>query len=250
MIGMTGRSADVPGEENTVTTNLSTATRPDAGADEARPAQGAAPPVSASPTTYVLPTALLMLGALLLVASVFLPVWQLTLHAPQYPGGLRAELYVDHVAGDVEEIDELNKYIGMAKLEEAAQLERSISVVAVVALAGLLMAAVFIQNWWAALFALPAVAYPAVFLADLFFWLYRFGHGLDPRAPLSSSVRPFTPTILGEGYVGQFRTSASVEEGFYLAAAAAVVVLIGLYFHRRAYKPLADARRRGNRGAG
>ncbi len=206
---------------------------------------GATPAVqpTASPTTYVLPTAILMLGAMLLIVSIFLPYWRLVLHAPQYPGGLQVELFVNRLAGDVQEIDGLNHYIGMPKLEEAAEFERSFAVLAVVALALLLLAAVFIQNWWAGILALPAVLYPAVFLADLFYWLYRYGHDLDPKAALSSSIKPFTPTLLGEGRVGQFRTTATLEEGFFLALAGSLVILIGLYFHRRAYKPLVEVRR-------
>lgn len=206
------------------------------------------PLAAQSPTTYVLPTAILMLGAMLLVISTFLPYWQLVLHAPQYPGGLKVALYVNRTAGDVREIDGLNHYIGMPKLEEAAEFERSVAVIAVGALALLLMAAVFIQNRWAGLLALPAVFYPLGFLADLFLWLYRFGHDLDPRAALSSSIKPFTPTMLGEGQVGQFRTTGTLEEGFFLAVAGSITVLIGLYFHRRAYKPLVDAQRRAASG--
>jgi hypothetical protein len=215
-----------------------------------RPASGpAAPePSSARPTTYVLPTAILLVGAALLVVSVFLPYWELRLHAPQYPGGLEVELYVNRLAGDVDEIDGLNHYIGMARLGEAAEVEREVAVLAVGTIALLLLAAVFVQNRWAALLALPAVGYPLVFLADLFFWLYRFGHSLDPRAALSSSIKPFTPTMLGEGRIGQFRTTAELEEGFILAVLGALVVLIGLYFHRRAYRPLAEARRPATSG--
>jgi hypothetical protein len=200
--------------------------------------------MTASPTTYVLPTALLMLGAMLQVVSIFLPYWQLVLHAPQYPKGLTVQLYVNRLAGDVKEIDGLNHYIGMRPLGEGGELERSVAVIAIVTLALLLFAAVFIHNRSAALLALPAVAYPLIFLADLFFWLYRFGHELDPKAALSSSIKPFTPTILGQGVVGQFSTVASVQEGFYLAALGSLVVLMGLYLHRRAYKPLFEARQR------
>jgi hypothetical protein len=194
-------------------------------------------------------SALLLLGGLLLVGSLFFPYWRLTLHAPQYPKGLHVELYVNRVTGDVAEIDGLNHYIGMAPLAEAARWERSVSLVAGSVLALLLVAAIVVHNRWAALLALPAIIYPAVFLADLYFWLYRFGHSLDPKAPLSTSIKAFTPTILGEGRVGQFRTTASLEEGFLLAAAAAVVVVIALYFHRRAYKPLVEARRRARQTA-
>lgn len=197
---------------------------------------------SASPETYILPTMLLMLGAMLLVVSIFLPYWNMTLHAPQYPDGLHVRLYVNRMTGDVQEIDGLNHYIGMPKLEEAGKVERSFSLIAIGSLALLLMAAIFIHNPWAAVLSLPAILYPLVFLADLFYWLYTFGHNLDPKAPLSNSIKPFTPTLLGEGKVGQFNTTAMVDIGFYLAILASLVILVGLYFHRRAYKPLLEAR--------
>lgn len=196
--------------------------------------------VVATPETYIVPTMLLMLGAMLLVVSIFLPYWKMTLHAPQYPDGLHVQLYVNKMTGDVREIDGLNHYIGMPKLEEAGALERSFSSLAIGALALLLIAAVFIHNQWAAALALPVVLYPAAFLADLFYWLYTFGHNLDPKAPLSSAIKPFTPAILGTGKIGQFSTVATVDTGFYLAILGSVVVLVGLYFHRAAYKPLLE----------
>ncbi len=197
--------------------------------------------VAGSPDTYVLPTMVLMLGAMLIVVSIFFPYWEMTLHAPQYPDGLHVELYVNKMTGDVQEIDGLNHYIGMPKLEEAGKLERSFSGLAIGALALLLMAAVFVHNQWAAILALPALLYPLIFLADLFYWLYTFGHNLDPTAALSSSIEPFTPTLLGTGVIGQFKTTAMVDTGFWLAVLGSFVILAGLYFHREAYKPLQEA---------
>ena len=152
---------------------------------------------------YLWPTLCLAGAAILIIISIFLPYWSLVLHAPQYPKGLVVNAYINHLAGDVREIDNLNHYIGMRPLGEAAQLERSISVFAIGALALLVLAAVFIHSPWAALLSLPAILLPPVFLADLYFWLNNFGQNLDPHAALSNSVDPFTPTILGEGFIGQ-----------------------------------------------
>jgi copper chaperone NosL len=191
--------------------------------------------------SYLLPTLLLVLAAILLIISLFLPYWNMELQAPQYPKGLFVHAYVNRLEGDVQEIDGLNHYIGMRPLEEAAQLERSLSFILIGVTALLVVAAVFIHTKWAALLALPAVLYPAIFLIDLYLWMRNFGQNLDPTAALSSFIEPFTPPILGEGLIGQFKTIASVDIGWYLAAAAAVLVLVGLYFHRRAYKPLVEA---------
>ena len=189
---------------------------------------------------YWLPTLFFVVAAVLLVISILQPYWQLTLHAPQYPKGLVVTAYVNHLTGDVAEIDGLNHYIGMRPLDEAATFERAISIYGIVVLALLILAAVYIHNRWAALLALPALLMPVIFLADLQYWLANFGQNLDPTAPLSSSIKPFVPPVLGEGKIAQFRTVAEPGIGLWLAAAASVVILVGLWFHRRAYKPLVD----------
>lgn len=193
---------------------------------------------------YLLPSALLMLGALLLMISMFLPYWSMKMTAPQYPKGLRVNVYVNHLEGDMREIDELNHYLGMPELDKGGQLERSISFAAIGVFALLLIAGVFIHNQWAAIIALPVIAYPIIFIADLFYILYEYGHSIDPKSALGGAIKPFTPPLIGEGKVGQFGTIASFEIGFYVVLASVVVVLIGLWFHRAAYKPLSDARKK------
>jgi hypothetical protein len=191
---------------------------------------------------YLLPTALLVLAAVMLLVSIFIPFWHMQLNAPQYPGGLHVTGYVNRLSGDVQEIDSLNHYIGMRKLEEAAQLERSLSVMMITALSLLVLGAVFIHSKWAALLSVPAILFPVGFLVDLYLWLSYFGNNLDPTAPLSSSIKPFTPPVLGTGKVGQFETVASAGPGLILAAAASGVILVALWRHRAAYKPLLEKR--------
>lgn len=193
---------------------------------------------------YLLPSALLMLAAMLLVVSIFTPYWSMTMKAPQYPKGLKVDVYVNRLEGDVREIDSLNHYLGMPPLDEGGQLERSVSVLALTTLGLLLVAAVFVHNQWAAVLALPAIGFPIIFLADLWYILYQYGHSIDPQSALGGAIEPFTPPLFGQGLIGQFETVARPELGLWLAAAATLVVLAGLWFHRAAYKPIVDARRR------
>ena len=131
----------------------------------------------------------------------------------------------------------------MRPLGEAAQFERSISVFAIAALGLLVLGAVFIHSPWSALLTLPAILLPPVFLADLYFWLSNFGQNLNPNAALSNAVKPFTPTILGEGIIGQFKTVAYADIGLLLAGAASLLILVGLFLQRRAYKPLVESQK-------
>lgn len=196
--------------------------------------------LSSDALRYLLPNVFLALAAFCLIVSIFQPYWRMKLLAPQYPGGLEVEVYVNQMTGDVEEIDGLNHYIGMRPLGEAAQLERSLSIYAISVLSLLIVAAIWVHTKYAALLALPALLYPAIFLADMYFWMRNFGLNLDPTAALSGAIEPFVPPILGEGLVGQFKTVASVDSGFYLALLSSALILVGLYFHRRAYKPLVE----------
>lgn len=189
---------------------------------------------------YALPTIVLSLARLALLCSIFLPYWHLDLKAPQYPRGLQITTYVNQVQGDVREVDSLNHYIGMKPLADAAKLEKSVSIAALIALVLLVEGVAYLHSKWAAVVALPAVLYPAIFLGDLYFWLHKFGNELDPTAAMSNSVKPFTPPLLGHGLIGQFESHATMGLGLQLAFLCSGLVMLGLWLHRRAYKPLVE----------
>lgn len=187
---------------------------------------------------YLAPTFLFMIARILLLTSIFQPYWHMELEAPQYPKGLFLTAYVTHLTGDNKEIDGLNHYIGMRPLGEAAAFEKAVSVWMILAMFMLVEGAAFVHSRWAVLLALPAITFPIGFLLDLYYWMRTFGLNLDKDAPLSHSVKPFVPTVLGEGGIGQFKTYAELGTGYWMSVASAVLVVVGFYFHRRAYRPL------------
>ncbi len=189
---------------------------------------------------FLLPALIIGAAALILLVSIFLPYWELTLMAPQYPEGLKMETYVNHVSGDVDEIDGLNHYIGMRSLREAAELERSLSIIMILAIVLLVIGSIYTHSPFALVLTIPAILYPVIFLGDLYFWMHNFGMNLNPHAPLSNAVKPFVPPLLGEGFVGQFKTVASWEIGLIMSFLASILIIVGLYFHRKAYKPLIE----------
>lgn len=166
--------------------------------------------------------ALALSAGALYAAAFFQPMWGFYLYAPQYPFGLTLSVYLNKVTGDVTEINILNHYIGMAKLDEAAQFERQLSAygVAGIALAVLLM--VFVPGRrYARWFVIPAVVFPVAFLALFYYWMWKFGHTLSPDAPVD--VPPFTPKLLGKGQIGNFRTLGLPGPGFYMILASAAL---------------------------
>lgn len=193
--------------------------------------------------SFRLSTALLIVAAAILAISTFLPYWRIRLNAPQYPNGLFVVVYVNHIEGDVREVDGLNHYIGMEPLEEAANIERSLAPIAMVAITLMIIGVAFIHSKWFAVMAIPAMLFPFIFLADMWVWLWYYGNHLDPTAALSSSIKPFTPAILGTGMVGQFSTTAVLQLGWYLALLAAILAGVGLHYRRQARLVVEQAER-------
>lgn len=164
-------------------------------------------------------------AAALFGASFFQPWWHFWLFAPQYPKGLELTISLTGVGGDAHEVDMLNHYIGMQHLEAAAQFERHMASYGVAAVAlGAVVLLLISGRRLGWLSALVGAVLPVGFVVDSMYWLHRFGHQLDPRAPLH--IKPFTPQMFGEGVIGQFHTWAIPELGFWLACGG-VAALIG-----------------------
>ncbi|MGD9890368.1 MAG: NosD domain-containing protein [Dehalococcoidia bacterium] len=166
-------------------------------------------------------------AAILLALAIALPLWKMTLLAPQYPGGLHMTAYGDRFAGDVREINILNHYIGMKPIEEADVLELQIFLPAMllVIVAVLVLGVLPLPHWLKVAEGIGIWLLPIGIVADLQWWLYRYGHSMDPLAPLR--LEPFTPRVFGSTKVMNFHNDAEFAIGFWLLVAAAVVISLG-----------------------
>ena len=75
----------------------------------------------------ILPHSRLVLALLTvpLLLSLWFPLWKISMEAPQYPQGLSMDIYAYKIVGgneghDIQEINTLNHYIGMRKLDQRA----------------------------------------------------------------------------------------------------------------------------------
>jgi hypothetical protein len=203
---------------------------------------------------WVIP-ALLAAAAILLLASISYPYWVMHLDAPQYDyrNGLNVVVYIDEMTGkdphfdELRELNGLNHYIGMRHLQDAAVFERSIALLSIFAFIVLLVVAagVVVSNkqWsYTWLLTFPPLFFPAVFMADLYYWLRDSGLNLDPTAPFSSTIKPFVPTLLGGGKVGQFSTDSRLDTGMYFAIAASLCILMALVISFVQYRQQAQSK--------
>jgi nitrous oxidase accessory protein len=170
------------------------------------------------------------LAAAALVAwSTTLPLWTMTMRAPQYPKGLRLAAYGTGMEGDLRELNILNHYIGMQPIEAPA-LEITVYPYGMAALVLLcLLAPVHRLLRRVAIGALAAT--PIVMLIDLQWRLYQFGHSLDPLAPIR--LKPFTPYVLGTSKMGNFVSTGMISTGVLCLLAAAILLVVAERFSRR-----------------
>jgi nitrous oxidase accessory protein len=163
-----------------------------------------------------------LIAAALTAFSTQLPLWSMTMRAPQYPKGLHLYAYGDRLTGDVGEINILNHYIGMPPIA-APELETALFPYAMAALAALCLLSIF--HYWLRRLAIAATAVtPLVMLADLQWRLYTFGHSLNPKAPIR--LEPFTPLVIGETAMGNFVSTGMVSWGVACIVGAAVVLVL------------------------
>ncbi len=192
-------------------------------------------------------------GLLLMVWSYFTPLWWVSLKAPNYPehtfpdgvrihmhwNGVkngcrlvaRAEVEEEEALDCVHEMNTINHYIGMEPIEVGARLEFAAAPYLFIAFGLMLVAFLFYQGplWW--LLPLPAILLPVAFLVDFTGWLWWFGHHLHDWAAFT--VKPFTPTVFGEGKVAQFSTYAYPHYGFALDLLCSLCLIVALLLRRK-----------------
>ncbi|HEX3157919.1 MAG TPA: nitrous oxide reductase accessory protein NosL [Gemmatimonadaceae bacterium] len=176
-------------------------------------------------------------AALLLTVYVF-PLWRIGLVAPQYPEGLGMRIHVNTVAGatehDLTNINNLNHYIGMKRIEPEAIPELRLMpwIVGGLVAGALLVAALGRRKplyAWTALFAVVGVAG----LVDFWLWEYDYGHNLDEAtAIIKIPGMSYQPPLIGSKQLLNFTATSWPDVGGVAAGlaflCAAVAVLLTL----------------------
>jgi hypothetical protein len=181
---------------------------------------------------------LLLAAIVLLLVGGVLPLWRISLVAPQYSEGLTLEMYsYQIVAGnggqDLAEINTLNHYIGMKPIAEADFLEMkvlpfAIGVFALLALRAAAVGRVITLVDLSVLF----VYFGAFSLGSFAYRLYSYGHFLDPKAPMT--IEPFMPVVIGSQQIANFVQTSLPLAGTACMTAFFVLLLAALWSSVRA----------------
>ena len=175
---------------------------------------------------------MLLAAAALLVTTYFFPLWNLTMFAPQYPDGLRLDIYSHELVGgnngqDITEINVLNHYIGMQDLVNESFTEFKWMPFVIGALGLLILRAVVLGTVVALVDVTMLSAYFGVFsLWSFGYKLYRYGHDLAPTAAVQ--VPPFMPPMFGYQQIANFEVYSYPRPASYAMAAAVLLLVAAL----------------------
>lgn len=170
---------------------------------------------------------MLAIAAACLIAAIFLPMWKIDLIAPQYPEGLRLLIYPSKLDGDVEIINGLNHYIGMATLHTDDFVEFKVLpyVLAFFALAALIVA-IWGRKRGAVILFWGFIAFSLFAMVDFYRWNYNYGHNLDPNAPIQVPGMAYQPPIFGFKQLLNFGAYSFPASGGLLYILSGVLMLI------------------------
>lgn len=183
----------------------------------------------------------LMLTAtgLLLLLFAF-PLWKITLEAPQFPDGLYMYIWINKISGSggeniIQNINILNHYIGMKKIEPDAIPELAYFPYIVAAMAALGLIMIFLNKrkgylfWFVLMLILAALG-----IYDFYLWEYDYGHNLDPKAPIQVPGMVYQPPLFGRKDLLNFVAYSYPATGGICMGLSMIFAFMAFYFKKAA----------------
>jgi len=176
-----------------------------------------------------------------MVASLFFPLWNIELDAPQYPEGLTMQIWLNHLSGDMDIISGLNHYIGMKHIEASMfpELQYMRTVVILFIVSGIVVALIrkkwLYSVWFVAFFAIAALG-----IYDFWSWEYDYGHHLNPHAAIIIPGMAYQPPLIGCKQLLNFYACSFPALGVLsIMASGTICFFVFMYemlFHKRVKK--------------
>jgi copper chaperone NosL len=172
---------------------------------------------------------LVVFAAVAIVAANYYPVWRIELDAPQYPEGLALTIWADRLDGDVDVINGLNHYIGMATLHAEEFVEFTVLPYILWAI-GAIGIVVAIANRKKLLYAYLSLfmVFAITAMVDFYVWEYKYGHNLSPDAPIQVPGMAYQPPLIGFKQLLNFGAYSIPDTGGWALVAAGVLLCAGV----------------------
>jgi len=188
----------------------------------------------------------MVLVAVMILGVFVFPLWVISLLAPQYPQGLGLLIHVNRIEGvspyDLQNINGLNHYIGMHKIEPGVIQELrymkyfALGLALAAALVALLRRRALLLAW-----TIIAISLAGVGMYDFYQWEYKYGHDLDPSAAIKVPGMTYQPPMFGTRQMLNFTATAWPGVGGWLAMAAVALGVACVFYEYRFRRRTAPA---------
>lgn len=181
---------------------------------------------------------LMVIGSLILVSIYFVPVWFISLDAPQFPEGLGLYIYINNIKGftptDLESLNILNHYIGMKKIVPEEIPEFKIIPIVLGGLIALGFVFSFLKKNWPKLLWLGLVFVGAITgIYDYYLWGYDYGHNLDPNAIIKVPGMAYQPPLIGGKQLLNIYAFSFPYWGAGIILLSIILVILSYYFGKK-----------------
>ena len=192
--------------------------------------------------TAPLRSLLLVLAAAALFAAPFLPLWRITLDAPQYPEGMGMLIWAHTLTGekphDLAIINQLNHYIGMQPIVATSIPELKIMRPLIFMFGLLCLFTAMRPGRWPVTLLLASLAAAGITgLVDFWLWEYDYGHNLDSTAAIKVPGASYQPPLIGKATLLNFVSTSWPAAGGLLLFLAGLLIAVAALLAWRRHRP-------------
>lgn len=179
----------------------------------------------------------IIVTSLLLIVAYFVPIWKIDLWAPQYPEGLSMGIWLYKLSGQVEIINGLNHYIGMAHIKEEMFPEFKILpyAVGVIIILGVITGLSKSRKMLIAFITILVLS-GIVAMYDFWQWGYEYGHNLSDDAAIKVPGMAYQPPLLGYKELLNFGAYSIPDIGGWLFVLLGLTTFAVLFYETKTNK--------------
>lgn len=185
---------------------------------------------------------IMMVGAFLLLSLFVLPIWNITLEAPQYPVGIGMDIWINKIVdanpNDIQNINLMNHYVGMENIpEHMAEFDIFPIVIGVMALIGLLIGFIGKRSIYLVWFFVMTIL-GSLGMYDFYSWEYEYGHNLKENAAIKftndeGEPLAYQPPLIGNKTILNFKAKSWPRTGAYLMFLGMGLSVVAFYVDKK-----------------
>lgn len=167
----------------------------------------------------------MLIASMMLLIIFFVPIWNITLEAPQYPTPLGMNIHINKLANhnpnDLQNINLMNHYVGMKSIPETLNEFKFFPFVIIfMALLGILLAIKAKPKYFVIWLVMLIIA-GVLGMYDFYLWEYDYGHNLSPHAAIKftnpdGSPMAYQPPLLGTKKILNFTAHSYPRIGTFI----------------------------------